>query len=77
MSRVADQRKSVGGECHLISSAVVTHYFSGRQYKFVIRNIPSIIASCMPYWESFLNAIISDGVREGIVDIFGQGTDMD
>lgn len=29
------------------------------------------------YLQDFLNAIVSDGIREGVVDMFGKGMDMD
>ena len=32
---------------------------------------------CMQHLNDFLNAVISEGVREGITDIFGQGVEID
>lgn len=63
----------------------LSYYFDTCQYKDTVKDREAQIANITGdirngntgYLSDFLNAVISDSVREGITDVFGKGTELD
>ena len=57
---------------------IATFFVAKNQIRMEVANITEDIRNeNTGYLNDFLNAVISEGVREGITDIFGQGVEID